>query len=351
MAKKKDEISQINNVDDIINVFNRKFGEGSLKTLSSRYRVDCEVISSGSLALDGAMGVGGYPKGRIIEIFGPEASGKTTLALHVVANVQKDGGTAAYIDAEHALDPKYMHKLGVDLDSLLLGQPDCGEQALDMVDLLIDTHAVDVIIIDSVAALVPRSELEGEVGDNSIGAQARMMSQFLRRAVPKIKNSGTTVVFINQIRHKIGVMFGNPETTSGGNAMKFYASMRIDIRRRQTIKRNDEVIGHIAKVKVIKNKVATPFKTCDVSIIYGIGIDNNIDIIELGYKYKILSKSGSWYSYKDQRIGNGIEAATTFLKDNDDIRNNIIAEVKEHLFDAPIINEDEVSEDGTEAGE
>jgi len=292
------------------------FGKGSVMRLGEKPVVEIEAISTGSLSLDIALGIGGLPKGRIIEIYGPESSGKTTLALHVIAEAQKSGGVCAFVDAEHALDPIYARKLGVDLDDLLVSQPDTGEQALEITDTLVRSGAVDVLVIDSVAALTPRAEIEGEMGDSLPGLQARLMSQALRKLTASISKSNTLVIFINQIRMKIGVMYGNPETTTGGNALKFYASVRLDIRRTGQIKERDEVIGSETRVKVVKNKVAPPFKQVQFDIIYGEGISKTGELIELGVKAGVIDKSGSWYAYGSQKIGQGKEAARRFLKEN-----------------------------------
>ena len=294
----------------------RNFGKGSVMRLGDNAALDIEAISTGSLGLDIALGIGGLPKGRIIEIFGPESSGKTTLALHCVAEAQKSGGVCAFVDAEHALDPVYAQKLGVDLDDLLVSQPDTGEQALEIADTLVRSSAVDVLVIDSVAALTPRAELEGEMGDALPGLQARLMSQALRKLTGSISKSKTMVIFINQIRMKIGVMFGSPETTSGGNALKFYASVRLDIRRIGAIKDRDEVVGNQTRVKVVKNKVAPPFRVIDFDIIYGEGISKMGELIDLGVKGEVVEKSGSWFSYGGDRLGQGRENAKRFLKDN-----------------------------------
>lgn len=295
----------------------RAFGKGSVMKLGQRDNaVDVEVIPTGSLGLDMALGIGGVPKGRIIEVYGPESSGKTTLALHIVAEAQKKGGVAAFVDAEHALDPIYARKLGVNIDELIISQPDAGEQALEIADTLVRSGGVDVLVIDSVAALVPRAELEGDMGDSHMGLQARLMSQALRKLTGSISKTKCTVIFINQIRQKIGVMFGNPETTTGGNALKFYASIRLDIRRIGAIKDRDEVIGNQTRVKVVKNKMAPPFKVVDFDIMYGEGISKTGELIDLGVKADIIEKAGSWYSYGEQRIGQGKENARTFLKEN-----------------------------------
>ncbi|MEJ0060542.1 MAG: recombinase RecA [Terricaulis sp.] len=295
------------------------FGKGSVMRLGEKPVVEIEAISTGSLGLDIALGIGGLPRGRIVEIYGPESSGKTTLALHCIAEAQKSGGVCAFVDAEHAMDPVYAQKLGVDLDDLLISQPDTGEQALEITDTLVRSGAVDVLVIDSVAALTPRAEIEGEMGDSLPGLQARLMSQALRKLTASISKSNTLVIFINQIRMKIGVMYGNPETTTGGNALKFYASVRLDIRRQGQIKERDEVIGSETRVKVVKNKVAPPFKQVNFDIIYGEGISKTGELIELGVKAGVLDKSGSWYAFGSQKIGQGKEAARKFLKEHKDI--------------------------------
>jgi len=301
----------------------RSFGKGSIMKLGSTPALDISSISTGSIGLDIALGVGGLPRGRIIEIYGPESSGKTTLALHVIAEEQKAGGVCAFVDAEHALDPVYARKLGVDIDELLISQPDTGEQALEITETLVRSGAISVVVVDSVAALTPKAELEGDMGDAQVGAQARLMSQAMRKLTSAISRSNCMVIFINQIRMKIGVMFGSPETTSGGNALKFYASVRLDIRRIGSIKDRDEVIGNTTRVKVVKNKVAPPFKQVEFDIMYGEGISKRGELIDLGVKAGVVEKSGAWYSFADQRIGQGRENAKTFLKDNPDIANQI----------------------------
>ena len=302
----------------------RAFGKGSVMKLGSRdLGLATDAVSTGSLGLDIALGIGGLPRGRVIEVYGPESSGKTTLALHVVAEIQKKGGTAAYVDAEHALDPVYAKKLGVDIDEMLISQPDTGEQALEITDTLVRSGGVDIVVIDSVAALTPKAELEGEMGDSLPGLQARLMSQALRKLTGSISKSNTIVLFINQIRMKIGIMFGNPETTTGGNALKFYASVRLDIRRIGAIKDRDEVVGNATRVKVVKNKVAPPFKQVEFDIMYGQGVSKTGELVDLGVKAGIVEKSGSWYSYDGQRIGQGREAAKTFLAENTDIADKI----------------------------
>ncbi|OYU69698.1 MAG: recombinase RecA [Alphaproteobacteria bacterium PA2] len=306
----------------------RAFGKGSVMKLGDKTTMEVEAVSTGSLGLDLALGIGGLPKGRIIEIYGPESSGKTTLALHVVAEVQKSGGTAAFIDAEHALDPAYAHKLGVNLDELLVSQPDTGEQALEITDTLVRSNAIDIIVIDSVAALTPRAEIEGEMGDSLPGLQARLMSQALRKLTASVNKTKTMIIFINQIRMKIGVMYGSPETTTGGNALKFYASVRLDIRRTGSVKMRDEIVGNNVRVKVVKNKVAPPFREVEFDIMYGEGISKLGEIIDLGVKAGVIEKSGSWFSWNSQRIGQGRDNVREFLKNNRDIAEQIEAQVR-----------------------
>jgi len=311
-------------LDAALSQIDRAFGKGSVMKLGSRdLGLATDAVSTGSLGLDIALGIGGLPRGRVIEVYGPESSGKTTLALHVVAEIQKKGGTAAYVDAEHALDPVYASKLGVDINELLISQPDTGEQALEITDTLVRSGGVDIVVIDSVAALTPKAELEGEMGDSLPGLQARLMSQALRKLTGSIYKSNTIVLFINQIRMKIGVMFGNPETTTGGNALKFYSSVRLDIRRIGAIKERDEVVGNQTRVKVVKNKVAPPFKQVEFDIMYGVGISKVGELVDLGVKAGIVEKSGSWYSYDGARIGQGRESAKTFLTDNPDIADKV----------------------------
>ncbi len=301
----------------------RAFGKGSAMKLGSREKIEIETISTGSLGLDIALGVGGLPRGRIVEIYGPESSGKTTLALHAIAEAQKNGGSAAFVDAEHALDPVYAKKLGVDIDELIVSQPDTGEQALEIVDTLVRSNAIDVLVVDSVAALVPRAEIEGEMGDSHVGLQARLMSQALRKLTGSISRSRCTVIFINQVRMKIGVMYGNPETTTGGNALKFYASVRLDIRRTGQIKDRDEIIGNATRVKVVKNKVAPPFKQVEFDIMYGEGVSKVGEVLDLGVKAGLIEKSGAWFSYDSVRIGQGRENAKLYLKENPDVAKRI----------------------------
>jgi recombination protein RecA len=298
-------------------------------------RPPIEVIPTGAIALDVALGIGGLPRGRVIEVFGPESSGKTTVALHAVANAQKAGGIAAFIDAEHALDPEYAKKLGVDTDALLVSQPDTGEQALEIADMLIRSGALDVIVIDSVAALVPRAEIEGEMGDSHVGLQARLMSQALRKITGALNNSGTTAIFINQLREKIGVMFGSPETTTGGRALKFYASVRLDVRRIETLKDGSEPVGSRTRVKVVKNKVSPPFKQAEFDILYGIGISREGGLIDMGVEQGIVRKSGAWYTYEGDQLGQGKENARSFLRDNPDLANEIEKRIKEKLGVGP----------------
>ena len=311
----------------------KQFGKGAVMRMGDAGAIrDIDVVSTGSLGLDIALGVGGVPRGRVVEIFGPESSGKTTLTLHVVAEMQKLGGTAAFVDAEHALDPSYAGKLGVNVDELLVSQPDTGEQALEITDMLVRSGAVDVVVIDSVAALTPKAEIEGDMGDSHMGLQARLMSQALRKLTANIKRSNTLVIFINQIRMKIGVMFGNPETTTGGNALKFYASVRLDIRRTGAIKRGDEVVGNETRVKVVKNKVAPPFKQVNFEILYGEGISREGEIIDLGVKHDIVNKAGAWYSYNGDRIGQGKDNVRKFLKENPEIAQDIEGKVRAIVF-------------------
>ena len=308
----------------------RAFGKGSIMKLGQHEAVATDSISTGSLGLDIALGVGGLPKGRIVEIYGPESSGKTTLTLHVVAEAQKKGGVCAFIDAEHALDPAYAKKLGVNVDELLVSQPDTGEQALEIADTLVRSGAIDVLVVDSVAALVPKAELEGEMGDSHMGLQARLMSQALRKLTGSISKSNCTIIFINQIRMKIGVMFGNPETTTGGNALKFYASVRLDIRRTGSIKDKEEIVGNTTKVKVVKNKVSPPFRVVEFDIMYGEGISKTGELIDLGVKANLVEKSGSWFSYSGTRIGQGRENARQYLKDNPKVAAEIEKKIREN---------------------
>ena len=334
---KENSEDKIKALEMAIGQIEKSFGKGSVMKLGqSDSVVDVGSISSGSLSLDIALGIGGFPKGRIVEIYGPESSGKTTLALHVLAEAQKTGGTCAFIDAEHALDTVYAKKLGVNVDELVISQPDAGEQALEITDTLVRSGAVDVLVVDSVAALTPRAELEGEMGDHHVGLHARLMSQALRKLTGSISKSNCLVIFINQIRLKIGVMFGNPETTTGGNALKFYSSVRIDIRRVGAIKDRDDIIGNQTRVKVVKNKVSAPFRTVEFDIMYGEGISKTGELVDLGVNTEIIEKSGSWYSYNTERIGQGRENAKTFLKDNPEIANEIEGLIRQN---SGIVNE------------
>jgi len=316
----------------------KQFGKGSVMRMGDTSRVPVEAVSTGSLTLDIALGIGGLPRGRIIEIYGPESSGKTTLTLQAIAECQKQGGVAAFVDAEHALDPIYAQKLGVNVDDLLVSQPDTGEQALEIVDMLVRSSAVDIVVVDSVAALTPKAEIEGDMGDQHMGLQARLMSQALRKLAGNIKRSNTLVIFINQIRMKIGVMFGSPETTTGGNALKFYASVRLDIRRTGSIKRGEEVVGSETRVKVVKNKVAPPFRQAEFEIFYGAGISRQGEIIELGVQAGLIEKAGAWYSYNGERIGQGKENVRTFLNEHPEIAHAIEAKIREQsLVKAPVV--------------
>jgi recombination protein RecA len=348
----RDMMDRSKALDAALGQIERAFGKGSIMRLGQREKaVDAEVVSTGSLGLDIALGIGGLPRGRVIEIYGPESSGKTTLALQVVAEAQKQGGACAFIDAEHALDPSYATKLGVNIDELLISQPDAGEQALEIADTLVRSGAIDVLVVDSVAALVPRAELEGEMGDSHMGLQARLMSQALRKLTASISKSRCMVIFINQIRMKIGVMFGNPETTTGGNALKFYASVRLDIRRIGSIKERDTVVGNQTRVKVVKNKMAPPFRVVEFDIMYGEGISKNGELIDLGVAAGVVEKSGAWFSYNSQRIGQGRENAKTFLKENPAIAAEIEKAIRQnagivagHMMDGSTPAEDSAGE-------
>ena len=338
-------------LDAALSQIERAFGKGSIMRLGkSDKAIEIEAISTGSLGLDIALGIGGLPRGRVVEIYGPESSGKTTLALHTIAEAQRRGGTCAFIDAEHALDPVYARKLGVNLDDLLISQPDAGEQALEICDTLVRSGAVDVVVVDSVAALTPRAELEGEMGDNQPGMQARLMSQALRKLTASISKANTMVIFINQIRMKIGVMYGSPEVTTGGNALKFYASMRLDIRRVGAIKERDEVVGNQTRVKVVKNKLAPPFKQVEFDIMYGEGVSKMGELIDLGVKAGVVEKSGAWFSYDSQRLGQGRENAKTFLKQNPDMAGKIETAIRQNsgLIAEKILGEVEQDADGEE---
>ncbi|MEE9434184.1 MAG: recombinase RecA [Sphingorhabdus sp.] len=337
-------------LDAALAQIDRAFGKGSAMKLGSREAMNIDAVSTGSLGLDIALGIGGLPKGRVVEIYGPESSGKTTLALHVVAEAQKAGGTAAFIDAEHALDPGYAKNLGVDIDNLIVSQPDTGEQALEITDTLVRSNAVDILVIDSVAALVPRAEIEGEMGDTHVGLQARLMSQALRKITGSISRSNCMVIFINQIRMKIGVMYGSPETTSGGNALKFYASVRLDIRRIGQIKDRDEIVGNATRVKVVKNKVAPPFKQVEFDIMYGQGISKMGEILDLGVKAGIVEKAGSWFSYDSIRIGQGRENAKVWLKENTEMALQIESSIRgkeEEVADEMLAASEKEPEGGT----
>lgn len=319
-------------LDEAIKQIEKQYGKGSIMRLGDRTAVDVDAISSGSLAIDLALGIGGYPKGRIIEIYGPESSGKTTLALHAIAEVQKKGGKAAFIDAENAIDPMYAQNLGVNIDDLILSQPDSGEQALEITEMLIRSEAFELIVIDSVAALVPMAELAGEMGDAQVGLQARLMSKAMRKLSGVMNRSLTTVIFINQLREKVGIMFGNPEVTPGGRALKFYSSIRIDVRRGEAIKAGTELLGNKINVKVVKNKVAPPFKVASVEIMYGEGISKTGELVDLGVQYEVINKSGAWYSYKEEKIGQGREAVKNFLKANPDLFEEIETLVKAQIY-------------------
>ncbi len=327
-AKKKYTEHQ-QKVNDVLGEIQGKFGEGSIMKLGDAKKVDVASISTGSPSLDLSLGIGGIPRGRIVEIYGPESSGKTTLSLHIVANAQKAGGVAAFVDAEHAMDPSYAKRLGVKIDDLLISQPDAGEQALEIVETLVRSNAVDIIIVDSVAALTPQAEIEGEMGQSHMGLQARLMSQALRKLTSAIAKSNATVIFINQIRMKIGVMFGNPETTTGGNALKFYSSVRIEVRRAAQIKKGDQVIGNRVKVKVVKNKVAPPFQNTEFDIMYNQGISYEGDLIDLGVRFGVINKAGAWFQYDGEKLGQGREAAKQLLRENKKIANKILKEVNQ----------------------
>jgi recombination protein RecA len=341
-------------LDAALSQIERNFGKGSIMRLGKNNKaMDVETVSTGSLGLDIALGIGGLPRGRVVEIYGPESSGKTTLALHCVAEAQKKGGICAFIDAEHALDPIYSKKLGVNVDDLLISQPDAGEQALEIADTLVRSGAVDVLVIDSVAALVPRAELDGEMGDSLPGLQARLMSQALRKLTASINRSNTMVIFINQIRMKIGVMYGSPETTTGGHALKFYASVRLDIRRVGVIKDRDEVVGNQTRVKVVKNKLAPPFKQVEFDIMYGEGVSKSGELVDLGLKAGVVEKSGAWFSFDNQRLGQGRENVKLFLKDNPDIANKIEAAIRQNaglIGDKILLGEDDVDDEDAAEG-
>ncbi|WP_065411427.1 recombinase RecA [Pseudobacillus wudalianchiensis] len=335
-------------LDMALKQIEKQFGKGSIMKLGEQTDRKISTSPSGSLALDAALGVGGYPRGRIVEIYGPESSGKTTVALHAIAEVQASGGQAAFIDAEHALDPVYAQKLGVNIDELLLSQPDTGEQALEIAEALVRSGAIDILVIDSVAALVPKAEIEGEMGDSHVGLQARLMSQALRKLSGAINKSKTIAIFINQIREKVGIMFGNPETTPGGRALKFYSSVRLEVRRAEALKQGNEIVGNKTKIKVVKNKVAPPFRVAEVDIMYGEGISREGEIIDMGSEVDIVQKSGAWYSYNEERVGQGRENAKQFLKENPAIRQEIMMKIRQHYgLDADFVetNEEEATEE------
>lgn len=325
--EKKDQL-----LNDALKAIEKEYGKGSIMKLGDRAAVSVDAIPSGSLALDKALGIGGYPKGRIIEIFGPESSGKTTLALHAIAECQKQGGRCAFIDAENAIDPVYAKHLGVDIDELILSQPDSGEQALDITELLIKSGAIDLVVVDSVAALVPQAELDGEMGDASVGLQARLMSKAMRKLASVMNHSNTTAIFINQLREKVGVMFGNPETTPGGRALKFYSSVRLDVRRSETLKNGADAYGNVTKIKVVKNKVAPPFKTATVNIIYGEGISHSDELINLAVENDIIEKAGAWFSYEGEKIGQGINSVREYLKTHPEFEEKVTAQLKAVMY-------------------
>ena len=327
MAKETSKDKQ-SALDEALKAIEKTYGKGAVMRLGERRHVEVDAIPSGSLMLDFTLGVGGYPKGRIIEIYGPESSGKTTLALHAIAEAQKLGGRAAFVDAEHSIDPIYARNLGVDIDDLILSQPDSGEQALEIVEMLASSGAIDIIVVDSVAALVPQAELDGLMADNQVGLQARLMSKAMRKLVAVLNRSACTIVFINQLREKVGIVYGNPETTSGGRALKFYASVRIDIRRSEAIKDGNDIVGNTVNIKIVKNKVAPPFKSCKVDIIYGRGISKEGEILDLSINMGLIKKSGSWYEYNNERIGQGRETAKEFLKKNEAVFNDLAARLK-----------------------
>lgn len=334
-TEKKDQL-----LADALKAIEKEYGKGSIMRLGDRADVSIDAIPSGSIALDKALGIGGYPKGRIIEIFGPESSGKTTLALHAIAECQKQGGRCAFIDAENAIDPVYAKHLGVNIDELILSQPDSGEQALDICEVLVKSGAIDLVVVDSVAALVPQAELDGEMGDSSVGLQARLMSKAMRKLAGVMNHSETTAIFINQLREKVGVMFGNPETTPGGRALKFYASVRLDVRRGETLKDGGEAYGNVTKIKVVKNKVAPPFRTATVNMIYGEGISHLDEIITIGVDNEIIDKSGAWYSYKGEKIGQGLNAVREYLKQNPAVEQEISDQIHQKLFGEPAQQEE-----------
>ncbi len=341
-AKEKDSKNTDKALEQVLKDIEKQFGAGAIMKLGGDEHIKIDVTSSGSIALDIALGVGGFPKGRIIEIYGPESSGKTTIALQAIAEAQKAGGRAAFIDAEHALDPVYAKSLGVNIDELLVSQPDTGEQALEICDALVKSEAIDLVVIDSVAALVPQAEIDGEMGDSHVGLQARLMSQALRKLSGTLNKTNTTAIFINQLREKVGVLFGNPETTPGGRALKFYSTVRLDIRRGEQIKQGDQVVGNRTNIKVVKNKVAPPFKTAGVDIMYGEGISHEGELVDIGSEIGIIEKSGAWYAYKEEKIGQGKENVKMFLRENPDIAKEIEDKIYEHYgFNKPEEKEDE----------
>ncbi|MDD2533630.1 MAG: recombinase RecA [Eubacteriales bacterium] len=349
-GKSTHEVSQKQNseraraLDAALGQIEKQFGKGAVMKLGERTAMQIESISTGALSLDLALGIGGVPRGRVVEIFGPESSGKTTVALHIIAEAQRGGGTAAFIDAEHALDPAYAAKLGVDIDNLIVSQPDTGEQALEITEALVRSGAVDVIVVDSVAALVPKAEIDGEMGDSHVGLQARLMSQALRKLAGVISKSSTVAIFINQLREKVGIMFGNPETTPGGRALKFYSSVRLDVRKIETLRNGTDVVGSKTRVKVVKNKVAPPFKEAEFDIIYGEGISKEGCIIDIAVNMEMIDKSGAWFSYKGQRIGQGRDNTRQFLKANPEMRDEIDARIRERIASGPV-SEDDISKD------
>jgi recombination protein RecA len=332
MAEKKDnKVKSDNLLEETLKNIQKQFGEGSVMKLGDRSAINIDTLPSGSLGLDVALGVGGYPRGRIVEIYGPESSGKTTVALHAIAEIQKQGGRAAFIDAEHAIDPSYAKKLGVNIDELILSQPDSGEQAMEICDMLVKSNSIDLIVIDSVAALVPQAELDGEMMDSQMGLQARLMSKALRKLAGNMNKSKTTIIFINQLREKIGMMFGNPETTPGGRALKFYSSVRIEVRRTESIKVGTDVMGNVVNIKVVKNKVAPPFRNAIVEIMYGEGISREGEVLELATNYDIINKSGAWYDYNGERIGQGKDNIKKYLKENPKVFEEVLGKLKEKL--------------------
>ena len=332
MAKEKENL-KVDTLDETLKQIEKLYGKGAVMRLGDRQTVDVDAISSGSLLIDEALGVGGYPKGRIVEIFGPESSGKTTLALHAIAECQKNGGRAAFIDAEHAIDPLYAKKLGVDINELILSQPDSGEQALEIVEMLADSGSISLIVVDSVAALVPQAELDGEMSESSVGLQARLMSKAMRKIAGILNKKECAVIFINQLREKVGVMYGNPETTSGGRALKFYATIRIDIRRTEAIKQGADIIGNTCRVKIVKNKVSPPFKQCEIDIIYGQGISKEGEILDRAVELGLIKKSGSWFEYQGTKIAQGRDSAKAYLKDNPDVAEELLEKIKSGVIE------------------